>query len=63
MLLFKFLPEAGSSWSSQSEKLIDLVIIIWGVNIFCTSCIMIKNIIDKLKGICRKGDNLRISEL
>ena len=59
MLLFKFLPEARISWRSQSENLIELVIGIWGVSVFCNSCIMIKNIFDKVKGLCRKGNSLR----
>ena len=59
MILFKFLPEARTSWSSQSDKLIEVVIFIWGVNIFCSSCIMIQNIFNKLRSICKKGDPLR----
>ena len=59
MLLFKYLPEASLSWKTQNKNLTFVILSIWGVNIFFTTCTTIKKVYLKIKSICDKGDILR----
>jgi hypothetical protein len=54
MMLFKFLPEAKTTWKEENKHCINLIFTVWGVNIGLTTLITLGKIIEIIKRVCKK---------